>query len=482
MSCAKRTGAPEAAIAAALLVAACAHPGGLETRAQAVAPGALHAERTLETLAATGEPLRDAWWKRYGDAQLDALVDEALASNPSLDVARARVAQARAQADAAHAALLPNVSATASASRNRLSEHGLVPPPFGGTWIWQNDAALRFDHEFDFWGRNRSAYEAALGQARAAEVDAQAARLVLATALARAYVQLQAAFDQHDIAEAQVVQRARIVDITRARVAAGLDSQVELHQAEGAVPQARDQRLAAEQAMALARHQLAALAGAGPDRGLTLARPHASARAVALPAHLPADLVGRRPDIVAQRLRIEASARGIESARAAFYPNIDLTGFVGLSSLDFRHFLDPASLVAGIGPAVRLPIFDRGTLRASLAARNADWDLAVGQYNQLLVDALREVVDQAATLRIVDRREAEVASALGSAEQAQRVALERFRGGVGNYLQVLSAQTQLLAQRSALAELRARRLDAGVALIRALGGGYEAPADRAAAY
>ncbi len=475
-----RSRARDAAVAAALLLAACADPGGLKTTARVATPETFRSERSLAD-APVGQPPRAEWWKQYGDTQLDALVAEALAGHPSLDVARARIAQAEAAAAAAHAALLPNVDASLASSRQRLSEHALVPPPFGGRWLWQNQAMLDFSYTFDFWGKNRNAYEAALGQVRAAEIDVQAAALVLETALARAYLQLDAAFVRRELADAALDVREQVLGITRQRFAAGLDSEVELRQAEYAVPRARDEQLAADEAIAVARDQVAALAGQGPDRGLALARPHVQAPMLALPSHLPADLLGRRPDIVAQRLRIEAAAHGIAVARAAFYPNVDLTGFVGLSAIDFTHFLEYGSRVAGVGPALTLPIFDRGTLRANLAARDADWDLAVGQYNQSLVDALRDVIDQLATLRSLDARETQERLALEAAERAHTLAVERYRSGIGNYLQVLATEEPLLAQRTALAALRARRLDAGVALIRALGGGYDQPAAATAA-
>jgi len=457
-----------------LLAAACADPGGIATTAHAVDPATLETAKTLA--AAPVAALEPAWWKRYGDPQLDALVDEAIAGNPSIGVVRARVEQAQAATASARLALTPSTTASIDSTRERLSEHGLVPPPFGGMWIWQNQAMVDLRYAFDLWGKNRKAYEAAVGELHAAQMDAQAARLLLETSVARAYIQLQAAFDQRDVAQATVEQRERILELTRQRFDAGLDSRVALYQAEGAVPSARDQVVAAEQAIALARHQLAALVGRGPDRALAIPRPMLAPIDVALPSRLPADLVGRRPDVAAQRLRIEAAASRIHSAKAAFYPDVDLTAFAGLQALDFERFLRPGSLTVGVGPAVRLPFFERGSLRAGLEARSADWDLAVAQYNQAIVDAVREVVDQYVTLRTLDARKIQVAQALRAAQLAQDVSIERYRAGLGNYLEVLAAEQQVLAQRALEAELRARRLDADVALIRALGGGYDGAA------
>ena len=459
--------------AAAWLAGACASPSGIDTTASIADPSALQAAKSLAGAPAPGPAVGAQWWKRYGDAQLDALMSEAITGNPSLGIVRARVEQAQALADSAHLALTSTLTTSVESSRERLSENSIYPPPLGGAWIWQNQAMLDFRRAFDFWGRNRKAYEAALGQVKAAEVDAEAARTLLEAGIARAYLRLAAAFEQRDIDEATLAQREQILALDRARYDAGLDSRVGVRQAEGAVPQARAEILADEQAITLARNQLAALVGQGPDRGLALRRPALRDAGVALPSTLPADLVGRRPDVVAQRLRIEASAQGIESARAAFYPNVDLTAFAGLQALDFTTFLRTGSLTVGAGPAIHLPIFERGKLRADLAARAAQWDLDVAQYNQTIVDALREVVDEYATLRALEARQRQVAAALRSASQAHALSSARYRAGVGDRLEVLAAEGRVLSLRALGADLGARLRDAEVALIGALGGGYD---------
>jgi NodT family efflux transporter outer membrane factor (OMF) lipoprotein len=467
---------------AAALAAACASIEGIHTTATPVDPAALEAAKTFAGAPAVRAPLEATWWKRYGDPQLDALVEESFAGNPSIAIVQARVEQARAAAALAHTALTPHTNGSVSSSRQRFSENSIIPPPFGGTWLWQNDATVTLDYEFDFWGKNRKAYESSVGLVRAAAADAEAARLLLAVAVTRAYIQLQASYEQRDVAAATLTEREQILSLTRARFDAGLDARLAVEEAEGQVPSSRDQVIAAEQAIELARHQIAALLGRGPDRGLDIARPALAPIDVALPSTLPADLVGRRPDVAAQRERVQAAMLGIESQKAAFYPNIDLNVFVGLQALSFEKWLEASSLTAGIGPAINLPWFHRGSLRAGLEARSADWDLAVGQYNQTLVDAVREVVDQVATARALKARQEQVALALASAERAQDLSVARYRAGVGNYLEVLLADRQVLLERALAAELRARRLDADVDLIHALGGGYDNPAPLAAAH
>ena len=193
---------------------------------------------------------------------------------------------------------------------------------------------------------------------------------------------------------------------------------------------------------------------------------------VALPSRVPAELIGRRPDVVAQRLRVTALSKDIDSAKAEFYPNINLAAFIGFQSLSSAGFLTGASRMLGVGPAITLPIFDGGRLRGNLAGKDANYDIAVEQYNQLLADAMRDVVDQLTSFRSVDTQRAEQKLALTSAQEAYDLAAMRYREGVGNYLQVLATQDQLLVQRSLDADLRARQLALSISLFRALGGGF----------
>ncbi|HVP09548.1 MAG TPA: efflux transporter outer membrane subunit [Burkholderiales bacterium] len=462
-----------AALLVLLSLAGCASQEGLQKHSAPLAADRLQAARTLASAPVRPDAWpSEQWWKALGDPQLDRLVDEALAASPSMRLARARVSRALALAEAAGAPRYPQVGLDIEATRERLSEHGIFPPPLAGSTIWQNVAQLNFSYEFDFWGRNRAALESALGAQRAAEADAREAALVLSSAIASAYVQLARTLDQLDLAKELLAQRERQLGLVRERLAAGLDSRIELKQAEGAPHEARQRIAQLEETAALTRHQIAALLGQGPDRGLALARPALAAGPLALPSQLPADLLGRRPDIVASRWRVEAAAQDAEAARAEFYPNVNLIAFIGFQAISWTHFLDAGSLVPGIGPALRLPVFDGGRLRGNLGAKYADYDAAAEQYNQALADALRDVADQVASWRSVERQDAEVAAALAAAQSAYELSLARYRAGLANYLSVLSTESQLTAQRVLAADLRARRLEASIGLARALGGGY----------
>lgn len=479
-----RSGSVAGLVLATALAAGCAGTNGLSTRSSPDDASGLAASKSLAgaKLSPAAWPRTD-WWKRFNDPQLDRLMDEALGGSPSLAVAQARVRKALAFATTTKAALAPQVNGAMEITRERFPEHGLIPPPFGGAWDTQAQLEASLDYEADFWGKNRAAYASALGQAKAAEVDAFAARLALSVGVAQAYVRLERAYLQLDVAGKTLKEREQIYALTRARFDSGIDSRLAVKQAESALPATREQIAQLQETIGLARNQLAALLGQGPDRGLAIARPTAHVfAAAAIPTNLPAELLGRRPDIVAQRWRVEAARKDIDVAKAQFYPNVSLTAFIGFQSIGLPGFLQAASRTLGAGPAVTLPIFDGGRLRGNLAGRNADYDLAVDLYNQTLVEALRDVVDQLTSFKSLDEQRKQQKLAQATAQEAYDLALLRFREGIGTYLEVLTAEAQLLAQESLDVDLRARELDLSINLTRALGGGFEnTPAPLAAA-
>jgi NodT family efflux transporter outer membrane factor (OMF) lipoprotein len=461
------------ALSALLLLASCASTHGLKPQAAINSADGLQADHALAdaSVDAAAWPAQD-WWTRFGDPQLDRLIGEAVTGNPSLKVAAARARQAAALADEAASARRPRVDSSLSATRERFPETGLVPPPYAGGWATSTELQATLSWDIDFWGKNRAAFEQALGQARASALDAQAARLALSVDVAHAYVQLMRAYLQLDVAQATVEQRETVFALTRDRNAAGIDSRLELKQAEAAVPAAREQVAQLNETVALTRNQLAALMGQGPDRGLAIERPAAMAGADAvLPTRVPSQLLGRRPDIKAQRWRVEAARQGIHVAQTQFYPDVNLNAFVGFQSLASSNFLSLGNREVGVGPAVSLPLFDAGRRRANLVGADAQYDAAVEQYNQTLTDALREVVDQLSSFRSLSAQRTEQGHALAASRDAYDLAVLRYREGVGNYLQVLSAEAPLLAQESLEVDLRARALDVSINLVRALGGG-----------
>lgn len=464
------------ATAVALLLTGCASPGDVHPQSQAIAPAAvgLSAGAAMPTL-------RDTWWQSFNDPQLDTLVQRALADSPSLKAAATRVQKARAAAEAVGAADKPQVGLSADTTTQRFPEHGLYPPPYAGGVYTSGNLQLQGSWELDFFGRNANALQAALGGQRAAEADAQAARVLLAANVARTYFQLARLQEQRAVAERILQQRSELLSLIQQRVQAGIDTAVELRQGEGALPELRQQIEALDEQSALARHALAALTAQAPHALDSLAPRLQTVQAVALPASVPADLLGRRADIAAARERIEAATHDLQSARAQFYPSVNLVAFAGFNSFGLDKLLEYGSRTYGVGPAIHLPIFDAGRLRANYRGKAADLDAAVEQYNGAVLDAVRDVADQISSLQSIERQQREQTAAQASAESAYELALQRYRAGLGSYLTVLSAETNVLSQRRNAADLKARALDAQVALARALGGGYTAPVQTAQA-
>lgn len=416
----------------------------------------------------------DEWWRGFGDAQLSALIAEALAGSPDVAAAVARVRAADAAAQQAGAATLPALGVDASVTANKQSYFQGPPPQFIPKGI--NDSgriAGSFSFDLDLWGKNRAALAAATSEAQAARVDAEQARLILSTSVAAAYADLAAYYARRDVAEEAARVRQATADLTARRVVNGLDTRGEQRQAEARVPSARADIAALDEAIALTRNRIAALLGAGPDRGLGVSRPEAAAGTAGLPDRIALDLVGRRPDIVAARLRTEAAASRIKVARADFYPNINISAIGGLQALNLDDLFRGGASFLNAGPAISLPIFRGGAISGAYRGARARYDEAVARYNGTVVNALHEVADAAASLRSLDVQLAEQRQALAAAEEAARIARIRYQGGLANQLSALQADDTMLAVRRALADTEARRFALDIALIRALGGGFQ---------
>lgn len=473
---ARRAAKPILAVAlAAALLAGCASTHGLAPATTPTDAGTLAAARSLGgDKAATFPDLQ--WWRAFGDPQLDALVAEALADAPTLQAADARVRQAQAQAGLADAVRKPTLGGSAQYAGIQMPET-FIDPPMGGDLKFSPVLMLDFKYAPDLWGGHRAAYQAAVGQARAAEVEAQAARVTLAANVASAYIALDQACAALDVAERERERATQLADLGRMRVEAGIDNHMQMEAGRSATAAAAQQAGAARQQVDALRNALAALLGKGPDRGRSIERPHLQAATPGVPDVLPSELLGHRADVVAARWRVEAAAHGIAAGKAAFKPSVNLSAIVGLTAPHFDDLFGSKAVLGFGGPALSLPIFDGGALRSRLAKSDADYDLAVAGYNQSLVGALREVADALQALRSLDAQLADAQRARDSAAAAWDVAVSRQRAGIGNRIDALVAQQPLLRLDQQLAALRAARLQAAVELDRALGGGLalEAP-------
>ena len=460
--------APLAALAAAMALAGCANLSGIAPQATMSTPGSVG---LAPGVSATLAPVA-AWWRDLGDPQLDRLVAEAIAGNPNLKLAQARLVRAQALTEGARAGGGPQINGNGNATRQRFTENGLYPPPIAGSQRTTADLGLSGSWELDFFGKHEAAVAAAVGAARASEADTQAAKVLLASNVVRAYLQLARANDQLAVAQRSLEQRTESLRLVQDRLRAGLDTQLELRQSQGALPEARQQIEALREQAQLATHALAALTGRGNREPVEAQPSLAKLKVAPVPAQLPSDLLGQRADIVAARWRVEAAGQDVRSAQAQFYPSVNIVGLVGLSSFGLGKLLDLGSTQWSLGPAVHLPIFDAGRLRANLRGKTADLDAAIESYNAAVLDAIRDAADQVATGQSVARQQAEQRDAQAAAEAAWDIAVQRYQAGLGTYLNVLAAETAVLNQRRLAVDLAARALDAQVGLMRALGGGY----------
>ena len=455
-----------------LMLAGCASRPPPTPARQAKAPTAYETQAAFSAPAADWPA--DGWWKRYGDPQLDALMDEGLAGSPTLAQAEARVISARSATAVAVAQELPHLSGQGQIQEQKQSYAYLFPKEFLPLGYQDyGQVTLNLNWELDFWGKNRAAVRAAASDARAAAADAAEARLVLTTDIASQYATLARLYADRDVALEAVKVREETASLTAQRVANGLDTQAELKQAQAGSPATRANVLALDEQIAQTRNALAALVGAGPDRGLALTPPKAAhLPAFGLPADLRLGLIGRRPDVIAARWRAEAASHKIREAKAAFYPDVNISGYIGQQSLHLSELVTPGAAIGSIGPAVTLPIFQGGRLRGTLRGAEADQDAAVAAYDQAVTEALREVADVAASERALGQRLDESRNALNFYEGAYKVARLRYEGGLSTFQSVLLAEDAVLVQRQVVSDLESRGFTLDVALVRALGGGF----------
>lgn len=426
-------------------------------------------------LSAQAAPRPEAeWWKAFNDPQLDRLVTKLLAGNPTLQAALARIRAAQAELSVARTGTYPNLNIDASETRELLSNDYLYPRPFGGSWQWVGDAQARLRWSLDFWGKQSSLIERARSASEAAALDAGAAKLALAGQFAQSYVDLLLAFENIDIAQQTVTERQAILDLTQSRVTAGLENEASLEQAKALLATSRMELRRAEAARDLGIHAIAALIGEGANVYGDIVRPSAAVEnALPLPKHLPADLLARRPDILAAHARISAALHGRDAAHADFYPNIDLAAAIGFQSVGLDKMFSGDALVMSAGPAIHLPVFDAGRVRAQYAFATADLDAAVADYNGAVVAAVHQTADALTEVASLADQRQQQQLAVDSATRAFDLARERYRLGLSEQIPMLTAEATLLSARQQMAVLVTRAASQRIALLLAVGGGFD---------
>ncbi len=426
------------------------------------------------------EPVADGWWKSFDDPQLDRLIRAGLKDSPTLAEAQSRVAEALARSQIAQAKLLPSANLDASVLYQRAPENYIIPPPLAGHTFWMGQAGASLSWDLDFWGRQANAVHQAEALTHSAALGVENAKLLLGTAIAQAYVELYRENALAEIAERSAAQRENIVAITRRRVAAGVDTQLELRQAEGQLPQAHVARDQAQAAADLAVHELAALTGQGAEGYASIQRPVMNLdAALPVPTALPINLLARRPDVLSARLNIEAADAQRLSDRAAFYPDINLKALAGIGAFGLNNLVQWSARGYGAGPLISLPLFDGGRLRAQYQGSEAQLDGAIAGYNDTVLRAVQQTADQLTRIDALARERVEQQQTLEANEAAYKLAEERYRAGLASYLSVLNAETQVLTARQTMVDIVANQAVARVTLLLAIGGSFDARASSA---
>lgn len=417
----------------------------------------------------------DGWWNSFNDPQLDRLIRAGLQDSPTLAQAQARVADALARTESAQAGLLPSAKLGANVIYGRAPEKYFIPPPVAAHTFWLGQAGPTLSWDLDFWGKQADAVHRAQALAQSAGLDVENARLMLGVAIAQAYVELYRENALVEIAERSADQRTDIVNITRRRVAAGVDTQLELRQAEGQLPQALVARDQARAAADLAVHQLATLTGQGAQAYASIQPPVLNLdAALPIPGALPINLLARRPDVLSARMSIDAADAQRLADKAAFYPNVSLTALAGIGAFGLNNLVDWSARGFGAGPLISLPLFDGGRLRAQYQGSEAQLDSAVAAYNDTVLRAVQQTADQITRIDALARERIEQQQTLEANEAAYRLAEERYRAGLASYLAVLNAETQVLSARQTMVDIVTSQAVARVTLLQAVGGSFDA--------
>ena len=340
-----------ALIALALGLGGCANFAGIGPKARMTEPQALGLGSPVAKAApAVPTVASPTWWARFGDAQLDALVQQALQNHPNLRIAQARVARAQALNDTVASTELPNVNGAVDATRQRFSANSIYPPPLAGGVYETANAQITAGYEFDLFGKNRAALDAALGQVRAAQADAQAAELLLATQVTRSYFTLLRINALQALAQRNLAQREQLLALVQSRLAAGLDSPTELRNSEASLPEIRQYAESLREQAALARNALAALTGQPLGLQNLKAGTLAQIKPQAAPQAVPLDLLANRPDVAAARARVEAALSDVEVAKGAVLSQHQPGRFCRLEQHWLWQYLQGGQRAMGRGP------------------------------------------------------------------------------------------------------------------------------------
>ncbi len=455
-----------------LVLSACAHAPDQDLSAPKAAT-AYSSDHAFQSDNKVAWP-ENKWWMRYNDAQLNVMVDEAIHDSPSLKAAAARLQSAEGMAQQAGASRYIQAGMALSASETKVSyQYQAYAPP--QNWNDYGSATLNFSYDFDFWGKNKAAVAAATSDFAAAQAESAAANLMLSTSLVQSYAELARLYANRDTTVTALDIRKKTVSLLQQRFSNGLETRGAVRQAEALSANAEAELLNIDEYIALQKNALAALLGKGPDRGITISRPNVKLQQTfGLPKEAGIGLLGHRPDVTASRWRAESAAKRTGIAKAQFYPDVSISSFIGYQSFGLNNLTKSGNDAGSIGPAIYLPLFTGGRLQGQLTTAQASYEESVANYNATVTQAFHEVADVVTSSKALNGRLQKTQDAVNAAQDAYQIANNRYCGGLATYLDVLAAEDALLGSQRALVNLQSRAFSLDVALIHALGGGYQA--------
>ncbi len=466
--------AKRAAPLLAALLAGCSFAPHLQTPAVPVADSYKELDPWIAAEPADQLP-RDAWWALYGDPQLDDLEKQLIAGSPDLAAALARYQQAQAVSAQQNAALFPSLNANAGMTHNREAlmtplQHLTQPTDYN-----ENVVGLQAFYELDLWGRIRNSVAAGKAQAAAAAGDLESARLSLQAQLADNYIVLRELDQEVTLLNDTVTAYGEALSVTQQRFHSGITSGLDVARAQNQLDETRSQVAQTQAQRALTEHAIASLIGedasrfAIEPRQVALTLPH-------IPPGLPSTLLQRRPDVAAAQRRMQAANAGIGVARAAYFPDVTLSGNIGFESDQRSGWIQAPNTYWSFGPNALLTVFDAGRHKAQVAQARAQFDEAAADYRSVALTAFQQIEDNLALIgryHVADEAER---SAVAAAQQALDYSMTRYSAGAVNYLDVVVSQTAALQSRIEALDITTRQLRASVQLVRALGGGWQGPA------
>ncbi|WP_205171221.1 MdtP family multidrug efflux transporter outer membrane subunit [Burkholderia sp. LMG 13014] len=424
------------------------------------------------------------WWTRYGDPQLDALVGRALADSPTMAIARTRVSQAKADVDLVKSGTGLQVGALASVDRERVSGNGFLgaysgnEPLIGATGPWYTEGivGLGASLDIDIWGKARAQVAAALGVHNARVVETSAVELELSADVVQLYYGIQTTYRLIELLQKLQDVATFSLNAHAARAARGLEPQTQTEVARAQQLATARQSVAARGRITQQREALRALIGAGPDDLAEIRPVPLPAPPSALPATLSYELLARRPDLQAMRWYVEASFDKIDAAKAAFYPSFDIKAFFGVNALHLADLFTHASQQINLVPGLTLPIFDGGRLNANLGNARTASNLLILQYNQSVLNAVRDVATSGSRLQDLDAEAALQTEKIRAVTFTQDSAEAHYQRGLASQLTAVEARQAVIQERIALLDIDGRRIGQDIALAKALGGGYRSDA------